>query len=270
MVEELVPPPVEPRPGVGNSYTHAWRQLWRNSWRNFFDLLLAGIVYIVVLFAISFIIGIIFSAGWRDSITSLSSLLFGTSMTNFAWHLLISSSILQIFLFTPLFWGLLFLFLCAASARTVELNHLFDGFRHSYLRVAETSLLWWLVFSAPSLLIMWLGELNGAVGTFLTVAWFFVSIVLYSRLIYVPFLLMDQGMTGGKAFSTSWEWSRGHALENFLIFLLGALIMMGGLIVFLVGVIPAALWFGTAVASQYHAVSLEKGNPVVYPSPLVP
>jgi len=88
--------------------------------------------------------------------------------------------------------------------------------------------------------------------------------------VFVPFLLTDKKLGAMQSIQTSWEWSRGHALENFLIFLLGILIIIGGLIVLIVGVIPALMWVATAFATQYHAVSQEKGSPVAYPSPMVP
>ena len=265
MVEEM-PPPLEPVPGVTNSYSFGWRRLWKN----FMDLLLAGIVYVVLLVVVGLVVGVAFSVGWRDSIPSLTNLLGGSTMTTFTWHFLIVSDILQIFLFTPLFWGLLFLFFCAAAGRTVELQDLFLGFRRHYLRVAETSLLWWLVLSLPSNLVTVVNHFSGAAGVFLSVVWTIASIFLYSHLIFVPFLLMDRQLFFTDAFRTSWEWSRGHALENFGIFVMGILVMIGGLIVFVAGVVPAAMWMGLAFASQYYAVTLEKGNPVVYPSPMMP
>ncbi len=265
-IEEVPGPDGLLKPGVGNAYRHGWRRLWKN----FGDLLLAGIVFFVMTMVIGLIVGAVFSIGWSSSFSSgLSAFGLSGNMTTFAWHFQIVSSILEVFYYTPLLWGLLFLFLCAAAGRRPELAGLFTGFKHRYLRVVETSLLWWLVLSLPSLLILWLGGLNATLGGFLSAVWFFVSIVLYSRLIFVPFLVTDRGLAAGDAFRTSWELSRGHAMENFLIFLLGILVMIGGLIVFLVGVIPAAMWVATALASQYYAVSLEKENPVVSPDTML-
>jgi hypothetical protein len=164
---------------------------------------------------------------------------------------------------------MLFLFLCAAASRKVDLPDLFRGFKRHYPQVLLAAFLWWLIFSAVSLLISWIAANHVVIGGLLSFVWFIVTIVLYSRLIFVPFLLIDKGLPATEAFSTSWGWSRGHALENFLIFLLAIPIVIGGVIVFIVGVIPAFMWVAT-IASQYYAVSLEKENPAVFPSPMVP
>ena len=267
MVEEMIPPSPDLRPGVGNSYSHGWRRLWKN----FADLLLAGIVFAVMTIVVGFIIGAIFSIGWASSFSSGFDVFgFSGTMTEFAWHFQIVSSILDVFYYTPLLYGMLFLFLCAAASRKVDLPDLFLGFKRHYPQVLLASVLWWLIFSAVSLVINWVVANHVVLGGFLSFVWFIVTIVLYSRLVFVPFLLIDKGLPAMEAFSTSWEWSRGHALENFLIFLLGIPIVIGGLIVFIVGVIPAIMWIATAIASQYYAVSLEKENPAVFPSPMVP
>jgi hypothetical protein len=267
MVEEMTPPSLEPRPGVGNAYTNGWRRLWKN----FLDLLLAGIVYFAIRFVIGVIVGVIFAVGWRDSIPSSFDVFsaFGAT-TTFAWHLQVVSSILDVFFFTPLLYGLLFLFLRAASGRRVDLPDLFLGFKRHYPQVLLASVLWWLIFSLVPFVTNWIPGSLDALATTLTVFWAIVAIVLVCRLVFVPFLLIDKQLPATEAFATSWSWSRGHALENFLIFLLGIPIVIGGLIVFIVGVIPAIMWIVTAIASQYYAVSLEKENPVVYPSPMVP
>jgi hypothetical protein len=267
MVEEIAAPSPVLRPGVGGAFGNGWKQLWRN----FADLLLAGIVFVVMTFVVGFVIGLVFALGWRSSLSSGFDILGFTGVsTTFAWHFQVVSAILGVFYYTPLFWGMMLVFLCAASGRKADLPDLFAGFKRHYRNVLYASILWWLIFSLATLLIGLLPDSVSALATVLTVVWFFVTIVLYSRLIFVPFLLLDKQLSPAEAFRTSWRWTNGHALENFVIFLMGILVMIGGLIVFLVGVIPAAMWVATAVASQYEAVRQEKETPVAFPSPLLP
>src|SRR3989304_3159815 len=225
MVEQSAAPSAAPdlSPGVSNAYGHAWRNLWKN----FADLLLAGIVYVAMTVPVGFIIGLIFAVGWRDSFSSSLDIfgIFGTT-TEFAWHFQIVSGILKVFFFKPLFWGMLFLFLCAASSRTVDLRDLFAGFKRHYSNVLLAAALWWLIFSLPSLAIKRIPDHISSLGDFLSVVWSGVSIVLFCKLGFVRFLVIDKQLSAPRAFATSWQWTRGHALENFGIIVLGALIMI--------------------------------------------
>jgi hypothetical protein len=268
MTEEMTAPPLpELRPGVGNAYVNGWRQTWK--W--FLDLLLAGIVYIAMVIAVGLIVGVIFSLGWANSFSSTFDM-FGTSAATatISWGAQAVTGVLDIVYYTPLLYGLLFIALLAARARQPELANLFIVFKSNYLNVIVVGILFWLIFSLPTLIIGWILAVVWPLGIVLTIIWVVVAIILYCRLLFVPFLLTDKRLGAVEAIRTSWEWSRGHALENFLILLLAIPITIAGVIVFVVGVIPAIMWVALAVSSQYHAVSLEKENPVAYPSPMVP
>ncbi|MCJ7606067.1 MAG: hypothetical protein MUO19_08580, partial [Dehalococcoidales bacterium] len=96
-----------------------------------------------------------------------------------------------------------------------------------------------------------------------------VQIVLFCKLVFVPFLLVDRKMEAVEAIRTSWKWTDGHALRVFGILLLGIPIVITGVICLVVGVIPAVMWIVMAFSSLYHAVSSQKDAPVANPSPII-
>ena len=62
-------------------------------------------------------------------------------------------------------------------------------------------------------------------------------------------------MAAIEAVKESWRMTNGHALTVFLIALLAIPIGFLGMLIFIVGVIPATMWIEAAFASLYHAVS---------------
>ena len=98
-------------------------------------------------------------------------------------------------------------------------------------------------------------------------------IVVYFKLAFTPFLLLDKKLGGFEAVKTSWNMTNHHAGKVFLIGLLGIPITIVGLICFLVGVIPAAMWVYMAIASLYHVVDMRNRGVTRTPrepSPVVP
>jgi uncharacterized membrane protein len=267
MVEETASPAPDLRPGVGSAYGNGWRQ----TWKNFADLLLAGIIYVVMTVPVGIVIGLIFSLGWSNSFqTSFDFFGAGTATATIGWGAQLVNGIVDVLYFTPLMYGLLFLALLAARRDRPDLNNLFVVFKTNYANVIVVGVIFWVIFNVPAFILAWITDIAWPIGILLSIAWFFAAIVLFSRLMFTPFLLTDKKLGATQAINKSWEMTRGHALENFLIVLLGIPVLIAGLIVFVVGVIPAIMIVAVAVASQYQAVSLEKSAPVVYPSPLVP
>jgi hypothetical protein len=66
---------------------------------------------------------------------------------------------------------------------------------------------------------------------------------------------MDKGLDPVAAIKTSWDMTNGHAINIFLIGLLAIPIVLIGIILLLVGVIPASMWVEGAFASMYHSVN---------------
>lgn len=254
-------------PGVGNAYANAWRQLWPR----FLDLLLAGIVYVAMVVPVGIIFGLVFTLDWASSATwGLDFSGVSNAYVDLPWGAQVVDAVINIIYFTPLMYGLLFVALAAARADRYDLGNIFVAFKRNYVNVIIVGVLFWLIFSLPSLIISLVTSAVPILGAFLAIAWVILAVILYCKLAFVPFLLTDRTMGATESIRTSWQWTNGHALEIFVILLLAVPILIAGVIAFVVGVIPAIMWVALAVASQYHAVSLQREAHVAYPSPMVP
>lgn len=257
MTQTGQPTPIFVEPGVGNAYGNGWRQLWRN----FLELLLTGIIWIAVTVPVGIIVGLAFAIGWTGAswgITFLGSVDINTSMN---WGAQAVNTVLNILYFTPLSYGLLFVFLTAARGEKVEFGNLFAGFKRNYTNILLVALIFFVIFSLPSILIQLLVSAVPVIGWIIYIAWIVVSIILYCKLAFVPFLMVDKEMQATEAIRTSWDWTNGYTGQIFLIFLLAIPIMIAGFIIVIVGSIPAAMWIATSFSSQYHAVKLRREPP---------
>lgn len=90
-----------------------------------------------------------------------------------------------------------------------------------------------------------------AVGMVLLVIPGLVALV---RLSFTPFLITDENLGPRAAIEASWEATRGHGWSLFGLGLVSLLILFGGLLLLLVGVIPASAWVWASLAAYYHQV----------------
>jgi len=88
------------------------------------------------------------------------------------------------------------------------------------------------------------------------------GIILGIRLYYTPFVLIEQKLGAIDAIKASWEMTRGHGGQVFLLFLLAIPITIGGFIALLIGVIPASLWIALAFAYFYTQLNPRAPMPV--------
>ena len=222
-------------PGVGECYRHGWHQLWRN----FFELFLGLIIMLAIIIPISivlvFILEIFIEDYWIQQVI------------NFA---------VGIFLYGPIGFGWAYMTLRAVRNEKVEIHHLFQPFRR-YGQAVLAYFLMYLMGVIPLLVGSFVLILIPFLGWVLFILAIIFTIVIYCKLAFMPFILVDKEVSATDAIRASWNMTNGHAGEVFLIGLLGIPIMIAGLICFLVGVIPAGMWIYLALASLYHAVSME-------------
>ncbi len=137
---------------------------------------------------------------------------------------------------SPTEYGISFAYLKAARNDNLEIGDMFEGFRNYWNAVLASLLVGVIVLF----------------GTFLLVV---PGIIFACKLAFTPYLVADRKMAAIEAVKESWRMTNGHALTVFLITLLAIPIAILGMLIFILGVIPATMWIEAAYASLYHAVS---------------
>jgi uncharacterized membrane protein len=152
---------------------------------------------------------------------------------------LILSTFFNILISNPLGYGVSWAYLKVARDEKMEVQDMFAGFK-DYWNVVLTSLL----------------------VTVIVVIGFIVLIVpgiyLACKLAFTPYLVIDKKMKTIDAIKESWRMTGGYGWKVFLIGLLAIPIFIAGLICLVVGVIVSIMWIQMALASLYHAVSMQK------------
>ena len=157
-----------------------------------------------------------------------------------------------IFLFIPVFnYGADLLFVQAARRESLQIKNILIGF-NNFLNIILANLL--------KLALIGIG----------IIALIIPGIIIACRLAFVSFLVMDKGMDPLAATETSWKLTRGHGWTIFGLGVTSFFVFIAGLLFFIVGAIPAAMWIKSTFASLYVAVLKEKGeDPVLNPEPAV-
>jgi uncharacterized membrane protein len=210
-------------PQVGDCYGHGWKMIWKN----FLELFLMGLI--LVLFGIP-INGFALLAG-EDFLYNNVSLF------------ILPVSLYGLLVLAPMTWGMYYGFLKAVRGEKVEIKDIF-AFSRNYGNVVLAYLLMNIIIGIGVMLLIVPG------------------IVFACKLAFVPYLVIDKNMKAMDALKTSWNMTDGYAMNIFLIGLLAIFISIGGLIVFFVGVIIAAMWIYAALASMYYAVDSRIEPPV--------
>jgi hypothetical protein len=174
-----------------------------------------------------------------------------SGITRIAFFLRFISGFFSIFVGMPLSYGQSYCYLRAARDGNVKFEELFSGFNKYWNTIGAGILSGLIVFGGTILLIV-------------------PGIIFACKLAFVPYLVMDRNLGPVEAIQTSWKMTNGHAMEVFLIGLLGIPVIIAGLICLGVGVIISCMWISITVASLYYAVSGQPQNiPGQAPSPSV-
>ena len=159
---------------------------------------------------------------------------FRESLLGTAYHVLVLG---------PVGFGGMYAFLRAVRGGTPEIGDLFVAFRGDYVQAVLASLLMGILISIGFVLLVIPG---------------FIAIV---RLAWVPYLVTDEHLDAVGAVRESWERTRGHGWTIFGIFLLAIPIVLVGLVLLVVGVIPALMLAQLASAALYADVTARIGTP---------
>ncbi|GHB67497.1 hypothetical protein [Persicitalea jodogahamensis] len=130
------------------------------------------------------------------------------------------------------------MFIHAIRDQKLDFNNLFAGFRN-YLNVVLAHLL--------------VAALVGIAFIALIIPGIFVA----CRLAFVSYLVIDKGLEPIEAVETSWNMTRKHGWKIFGLACMSILIGLGGLLLLIVGLIPAIIWIKASFASLYEAILIE-------------
>jgi len=81
------------------------------------------------------------------------------------------------------------------------------------------------------------------------------GIIFACKLSFVLYLVMDEKMEAVDAVRKSWNMTKGHTGTIFLMGIAAFFVGLCGLICFIIGIIPAAIWISLAFATIYVSVS---------------
>lgn len=144
-------------------------------------------------------------------------------------------------------YGISFIFLKGVRGDQVQIRSVFDGFQN-YINIILASL---LVFG---LVIIGL------------IVFIVPGIYVACRLAFVSYLVMDEGLDPVAAVEASWRLTKGHAFKIFLLAVTCIFLFIGGLLLLLVGVVPAIMWACSSFAALYLSISQDSEHVGEHPA----
>ncbi len=212
-----------PHATAGGAYGHGWETLKKY----FLELLL--LTFILMLIDTPF--GWFNKSSWSGDLSGYNYD-FTSSLYSLLYWLLIAA---------PVEYGVIYLFLKAVRGEPVVFKDILQPF-NQFVDVVLANIL--------------------VTGIVIAGFVFFIipGIVFAIKLVFVPFLVMDRKMDAISAVKESWRMTGGYGWTIFGMSILAFFICLGGIIVFIVGIIVALMWIGTAFASLYYAVDAKNGE----------
>lgn len=208
-------------PGWPPTVAGSYGHGWRQLWPNFWRLVLIGIVAVVIFYVPAGILGVL---GQRVAFVGLLAGLY---------DLLVG---------VPLIYGAAYAVLRAARGQTPEVGDLFVPFERCYGASIGAAVLTSICTTIAFILLVIPGIIVGI------------------RLSFVPFLVVDEGYRPVAALRESWQRTRGFSWTIFGMQLLGVVVSAVGVILLVIGVIPAAMWVYLSFAALFVAVTARQGS----------
>jgi uncharacterized membrane protein len=139
----------------------------------------------------------------------------------------------------PLSYGANWLYLRAVRGEPFKVQEIFDAYRQTLQIILARVLVSMVVGIGIVMLIV-------------------PGIIFACRLSMVSYLIMERKLEAVEAVRTSWEMTRGHSWTIFGFGIVSIFVVLGGLILLIVGIIPAIMWISLGFAAMYHAISSQK------------
>lgn len=231
-------------PGFGNSFGTGWRVMMDNFLRLFLVVIILAIVA-TPLKMLNFHSDWSdlhrgpwnFGNNWGHDLFSLGTLgIFAAFFGLLA--------MLYTFLVKPIFeYGGSMIFVQAVRKTKPDFEYLIKGFMENYLHIILANL---LVFALVVL------------GLFALIV---PGIIIGCRLAFVSYIIMDKKLDPIEAVELSWKLTKGHGWQIFFMGFVSIFIVIFGLLMFIVGILPAFMWIFSSFASLYESVLREKEKP---------
>ena len=236
----------KPKPSFGGSFGHGWNTMFN---------------YFLILLLVVIVMGLVMAPMKLGNLNFGNGINIGDFDCDFPFQNFfdtpkfavfgVMAFILGIFAFAymllvvPVFqFGSKLIFVHAARDIRPQFETLIIGFKENYLHIILANLL-------RSALIM-LGMI------FL----FIPGIIVACRLNFVPYLVMDKKLDPIVAVEESWKLTKGYGWTIFFMGFVSFFIFIIGLVMLIVGTIPAIMWIKSSFASLYEAVSIKKNEMV--------
>ncbi|MBU2099286.1 MAG: DUF975 family protein [Gammaproteobacteria bacterium] len=133
-------------------------------------------------------------------------------------------------------YGADLMFVKGVRGDKVEVKSIFDGFKN-YINIVLASLL--------SIGLIGIG----------TIVFIIPGIYVACRLAFVSYLVMDEGMDPIAAVEASWRITRGHTFRIFVLGFLSIFVFLLGLLLLIVGMLPAIMWIKASFAALYLSIT---------------
>lgn len=171
------------------------------------------------------------------------------------------SGLYQLLVVGPLTFGLSYAFLVAIRGRAPEVGDLFAPFQRAYLPAVAASVLLPIVLgiaAVPAIACAAIaGLVDGPTPLFVLLAIGLLALPLFAavRLSFVAYLIVEEELGPIEVLGESW--ARTEAMQRCIlgVMVLSVPLLIGGLLLFVVGVFPAMIIAGLALASVYDAVT---------------
>jgi len=212
---------IQLKPDFGSAFGHGWRMMMKY----FLELLLVSLVVIAAQIPMG-LSQVGQGTGFAPSMALLQVFVMGFTL----------------FVLAPIDFGSKFVFFKAMKDQKFEIKEIFSGFKDKYLNIILANLLTMAIVVAGILMIIIPG------------------IIFACKLAFVPYLVMDKNLDPVEAVKESWRMTKGYGWTIFAMGFVSIFIFFGGLILLLLGVIPAVMWVKSAFASLYHAVDMENNK----------
>ncbi len=151
-------------------------------------------------------------------------------------------SVYYILFYAPLKYGVALVFLHIVRGNKFSPEPILSIFKKNYINILLASVVTDFIIGIGIVLLIVPG------------------IIFAVRLAFVPYLTTEKGLDAVKAIKTSWEMTRPHAWTIFFMGLLCIPIVLGGILVFGVGVVVSVMWIGVAFAFVYHEVNKKQSS----------